>query len=499
MKTEQNNYSDQKQVSKKPVSEFIELYPNLAIKKVSENGYEYSVITKQKILIVDKDIIEKLDKKEALLTFKNTNNKDVKVRIIRISECTNDPEEYNKETYSVLVEWDETVTILPGGTAGVQNQVDNHLIINPESNNKPSPPIARPSKIVKVYVSDFEVFDQTDASHYKTNNQTLPGNKKELYQDLPIVAVMDTGLKYKWTGKNNKIERNLSPVSGASLVDFKIAHANANGCIPSSSFGYCGITEYLKNANQKPLLAKLNGLAEQDILLSPYDDNLVDEKLNEGEGANNIGVGRHGTIITAILNEQNCQVLPVKAFDGGGFGTLFDIICGCNYVLACKRNGTNIKVLNASFGGTLNGTGRDLLFRKLKAMSDRGIWVIAAAGNEEIDLDQAGNIRYPAQFGLPISVGGIERVITVNSAYKRKTRAGNYGSPVTVKVKSQITKGFPSTLPMATGKPLEGTSFAVPFAAAAMAKAPDTIKTKIAAIKYLKNIKIPNKVIFVDP
>lgn len=420
--------------------------------------------------------------------FKKFPGKEVTFRIVRVSECLNDPLEYGQPTVTILVEWPTRLFENPPGElrtfTGLFAQADNQFIINPESNNKPSPPIAKPSILFQVHPSDFKVFDHNDASFYTSLGV------EETNINMPIVAVMDTGLKYKWE-INGNIERSFT--IGASNFKFKIAKTNGGVCFPGAEFGYCGITHYLNNPSLNPLLGQLNNLTVNQILSSPYDDNKVDEITNGGQGVINTKVGRHGTLISAILNANQCKVLPVKVFDGGGWGTLFDVIAGCNYVLSCKRNNTNIKVLNASFSGSVNDEGRDILFLKMKALSDQGIWVIAAAGNEDIDLDQSGNMRYPAQFGKEVIDGGIERVITVNSKYSDGTQAGNFGSPVSLTVKSTLVGGFPSALPLSTGLPLEGTSFAAPYAAGVLAHTTlNNVSTRRQALDYLRANQVQN-------
>lgn len=464
----------------------------------NDSNNAYAIISNQKILIMDREILNKeyVSKKTIRVNFENF-NKEVRIEIIRISECPNDESEYDhdKPTVSVLIGWKEKIpvdqpTLLP--ISGLVTQFDNHFIINPETNNQPSPPIAKPSKIIKVHISDFKKFDKEDATFYDISTSTE-------YANMPIVAVMDTGLKYKW-GDDGQFERTF--IKDKKQYKFIVAKAK-NDCSNVGEFGYCGITEYLKTAAQNPLLVKLAGLAEPDILKSPYDDNKVDEIVGGENEQLNLEVGRHGTLISAILNQHGCKVLPVKVFAGGGWGTLFDILCGCNYVLSCKRSGTDIKVLNASFGGALNAEGCDLLYRKMKALNDAGIWVVAAAGNDGIDLDLPGNQRYPAQFGLANitgnSMGGLEKVITVNSAYDGTDRAGNFGQAVSLKVLSSIANGFPSAIPVRNNTPLEGTSFAAPYAAAVLAAGVATVANRAAAVAYIKANPIPGVVSFVTP
>ncbi len=446
-----------------------------------------TVVSNQKILIMDAAIQQKEYPVGKVFSGYFENSKiPVSLEIIRVSECPNDELEYGAPTVSVLVQWEVKGTTYPENLTsfdGLKSQVNNHFLINPETNNKPGPPIARQATLVKVHASDFVVFDENDAAHYSAESE------KNSTLAMPIVAVLDTGLKYKWS-INGRVERSFK--KGKKDFKFQLAEAK-NDCLLGAKFGYCGVTEYLHPGPKKGLLKKLAGLTANQILSSPYDDNKVDERIDlglgvaNGQGADNLEVGRHGTIISAILNEQGCRVLPVKVFNGGGMGTLFDILCGCNYVLSCKRAGTDIKVLNASFSGSLSPEGRELLFRKMKAINERGIWVVAAAGNEDLDIGLTENLRYPAQFGSKNSPNGLPKVITVNSAYENQDRDGNFGEPVSIKVRSSRSGGFASALPIEDDAPLEGTSFAAPYVAAALARVADTFGTKAEAEEYLKS------------
>ncbi len=181
--------------------------------------------------------------------------------------------------------------------------------------------------------------------------------------------------------------------------------------------------------------------------------------------------------------------MPVKVFNCAGFGTLFDILCGCNYVISRKIGGDNIKVLNASFSGSLNAQGRLLFRNKIIAITElHGIWVVAAAGNQHFDLGLSP--LYPAQWGLPVSQGGLEKVITVTSAYNNGVTVGNFGSPVSIKAKSPLPDGFPSALPIVNNNSIKGTSFAAPYVAAVLAHSGAT--TRVAALDYLRNHPVPS-------
>ncbi len=414
--------------------------------------------------------------------FDNDHGRERKVsfKIVRASECPNGGAEFGKPSVNVLLEWELRAGQGNLATfADLYGQADNILIANPEPpNNMPGDPTGDSTAGEWVFESllplEFKIFDATDAAKYSREAA-----------DEPIVAVMDTGLKYKWDGPKNGPK--LAYWDGR-VFDFKIAKSPDDSCLSGANFGYCGIGDYLRRpAPATGQLAPLAAFSLAQIRSSPYDDHLVKEKLEGGE-EHHEGVGRHGTLITGILNRGGCQVLPVKTLNCAGWGTLFDALNGCNYLIARKRAGLPIKVINASFGGALNEAGLDLLYRKLRVLTEElGIWVVAAAGNKGISLN--GTSIYPAQFGLPGSSGRpvLDKVITVNSSYDG-VRHGNWGEAVALTAVSPIPGGFPSAIPLVTSPPavplpsttppvyqqsdfpITGTSFAAPYVACALAR-----------------------------
>lgn len=415
--------------------------------------------------------------------FKEDRKRNVKFEIIRVSDCPNDFFEYCRPSVSVLVQWSSQQFSSPTGDLanflGLISQADNIFFINPETNNQPSPPIASPATAQSLSPTDFKIFDVSNTNEIsdKLFYEAMPS----YHPEWPIVAVMDTGLVYKWETAEGGIER--SYLRNEQETSFSIAKANSSGCLPGADFGYCGITHYLQRPlpTNSPVLAPLAAFTPAEILTSPFDDNLVNEVENGNPAQRK---GRHGTIIAAILNHEECQVLPVKVFNIAGFGILFDILCGCNYVMSRKRSGTDIKVLNASFSGALNRRSVTVFYRKMRAITKiHNIWVVAAAGNGNLDLD--AHPLYPAHFG---KAGGVSKVITVTSAYSDGVTVGNFGTPVSIKAKSPLSDGFPSALPITNNDSIKGTSFAAPYAASVLAKS--SVNTRSNALNHLRNTPV---------
>src|SRR5919202_1408925 len=90
----------------------------------------------------------------------------------------------------------------------------------------------------------------------------------------------------------------------------------------------------------------------------------------------------------------------------GVYGTTRDAIKAINYVIERKRDGVNVRVINASWGSTQNSRA---LRDAIKKAGDEGILFVAAAGNASEDADKRPH--YPAGYKLPnvISVAATDR------------------------------------------------------------------------------------------
>ncbi|HQU81658.1 MAG TPA: S8 family serine peptidase, partial [Pyrinomonadaceae bacterium] len=99
-------------------------------------------------------------------------------------------------------------------------------------------------------------------------------------------------------------------------------------------------------------------------------DNQSDPMDDNGHGTHCAGIigaeGNNDEGITGI--NWNVQIMPLKFMGRGGFGTTKDAIEAINYAIDRKRNGVNVRVINASWGSTLYS----------KALED----AIRAAGEE---------------------------------------------------------------------------------------------------------------------
>lgn len=93
------------------------------------------------------------------------------------------------------------------------------------------------------------------------------------------------------------------------------------------------------------------------------------------------------------------------------------IISGLGAVLSDKQSGKNIKVINMSLGGVQYNGAYERVFKEIK---DKGILVVAAAGNE----NTSGN-RYPACYENVMSVAALDENY-------EKSSFSNYGNTVDI-------------------------------------------------------------------
>jgi subtilisin family serine protease len=166
----------------------------------------------------------------------------------------------------------------------------------------------------------------------------------------------------------------------------------------------------------------------------------------------------HGTFVAGIVGAQNdngegiagvawnCMILPVKVLDNMGVGTTDKVASG---ILWAADNGA--AVINLSLGAE---TGTETLRAALKYAYDKGVVIVAAAGNGN------GNVFYPAAYDT--------YVLSVAATDYNDARAefSNYGARIDVaapgvRILSTLPMWFfgPDLLPYGYG---DGTSFAAP-------------------------------------
>ncbi|MGI6782879.1 MAG: S8 family serine peptidase [Aminivibrio sp.] len=231
------------------------------------------------------------------------------------------------------------------------------------------------------------------------------------------------------------------------------------------------------------------------------DNNPMDRNGHGTHVAGIIGAKGNNDIGVAGVNWE-VGLLGVKVLGDKGWGSDDGVIAGLNYVLEQKNKGLNIRVVNMSLGGwerpVLNPAS-DPYGNVIKAMSDAGIILVLAAGNEFQDLDNPGGpgsdkynpandyrglLPYPASFRFA-------NTITVASMDEDEGRSdfSNY-SPNYVHLAAPGGGVF-STVPDKKYAFDSGTSMAAPHVAGAAAliasKHRDETATQIKA-RIIKNV-----------
>jgi thermitase len=137
-------------------------------------------------------------------------------------------------------------------------------------------------------------------------------------------------------------------------------------------------------------------------------ENFSDPMDDNGHGTHCSGIiGAEGDNDEGIAGVNwNVEIMPLKFMGRGGFGTTKDAIEAINYAIDRKRNGVNVRVINASWGSTMYSKA---LEDAIRAAGEEGILFVAAAGNATTNNDKRPH--YPSNYNLPnvISVAATDK------------------------------------------------------------------------------------------
>ncbi len=132
----------------------------------------------------------------------------------------------------------------------------------------------------------------------------------------------------------------------------------------------------------------------------------------------------HGTHITGTIAGQTnngsavaglawqSTILPLKVLDAAGNGTTTTITAAVNYAIQAGAD-----VINLSLGGNTDDA---ILHQAIQSAINRGIVVIAAAGN-----DGQSALNYPARYAEVVAVSAVDQNLA-------RTSYSNYGSAVDI-------------------------------------------------------------------
>ena len=140
----------------------------------------------------------------------------------------------------------------------------------------------------------------------------------------------------------------------------------------------------------------------------------------------------HGTAIAGVIGAMSnngqgitglnwhISIMPVRVLNGGGNGDTAAVVQGINYAVANRAN-----LINLSFVGDNQDSELD---QAINAAAQAGIVVVAAAGNEGINLND--HPRYPVCSPDVVGVGGTgqnDELITLSNG-SGTTGGSNFGS-----------------------------------------------------------------------
>lgn len=266
--------------------------------------------------------------------------------------------------------------------------------------------------------------------------------------NVPIIAVMDSGVDYEHPALVDNIWRNNQQnVSQAGcLLDW-------NGCnTTQSSKGFLG------NGDVWP--ASLSAPGQSCTGSEIYEP------------------CAHGTHVAGLIAAKPqadfggicpvCKIMVVKVVGKtkrgeGGQDSIIDssIVAGFAYISRFRKHGDSaVRIVNVSFGKFQRSRTVEMLIRVLKD-EGRGTLVVGAAGNEDTMLRQ-----YPAAFNDVIAVSNVD------SGTGAKHWASNFGTWVDISAPGggycngrRSTNGLRSSIPGGETECMPGTSMAAPVVA----------------------------------
>lgn len=221
------------------------------------------------------------------------------------------------------------------------------------------------------------------------------------------------------------------------------------------------INAYISFQLNNQIIAVIDsGLNEDNTyqIIEPY--NAIDDSNDVSDKS------RHGTTVSKIIASviYNPQIIPCKFIDENT-GSLFDEIKCYEYLIKKKEEGYNISVINGSYSSMSDSY---LRRKEIEKLQENGVMLVAAAGNNGVNLDETKN-SYPCLY-----TNEFDNVICVGASTKTNNLYdfSNYG-------KNSVDITAPG---YAFG--YYGTSISAPFITSAVA-----VVKNINPDKHLKEIK----------
>jgi subtilisin family serine protease len=190
------------------------------------------------------------------------------------------------------------------------------------------------------------------------------------------------------------------------------------------------------------------------------DNNQVTDTLSHGTRVTGVMAARGNNAEGIAGVSWRASVMSVRCFDANPT-PIENVLAGFDYIFDVPQ----IRVINTSWGITAYS---QALQDAVTVARDKGITVVAAAGNLGEDIDTTPTTYYPASFDMDnvVAVGGIQTDGLLWDELGTGGGASNYGLRVAV-----VAPGSPihSTEPGNIYTDSSGTSFAAPYVCGAIA------------------------------
>ena len=315
--------------------------------------------------------------------------------------------------------------------------------------------LSSPARIVSAEDEEIEVAEPNDPLYgeqwglERINMPAVWAQAAEAESEEVVVAVFDTGIIYD----HEDLSDNMYEFDADTLSRMGVAGIDAAEFAGSHGAWFHSSAEFGEDEDEAPVTS-----AFAPIPVGPGAGTTelasIDDVLSVTTNSRYVGdVEGHGTHVAGIIgavtdNEtgiagvaQNVKLMAVPVFsafidedDDGSVeyatGSLTsDQMRAIDFVLAAKAAGVNVRVANMSLGSWTdadNAAENEPYSAKIKALSDAGVIVCIAAGNEDQDLDApegeyAGQICTPAMFRY-------ENTITVGASGEDDERSYAAGS-----------------------------------------------------------------------
>ena len=274
----------------------------------------------------------------------------------------------------------------------------------------------------------------------------LPVELVPLIRNIPNVLFVEADATVSTLGISNT--QSPTPSWGLDRVDQR-SKVELPGSV--SAFGYqsagSGSTIYIGDTGIYPHSDFGNRLSTLGF-----------SNVNDGNGT--VDCNGHGTHVasTAAGTEygiaKNATLVPVRVLGCNGSGSWSSVIEGLDWILSPQNlNSKTQAVLNLSLGGSASSS----LNSAIKRVTDAGISVVVAAGNDNADAC----LSSPASAPSALTVGATDKT-------DAKASFSNYGSCVDIQAPGVGIKGAWIGSPTATNT-ISGTSMASPHVTGAVA------------------------------